>query len=40
MRPSRRHGVNKYRSAGKFRRDAGRSKVVNLRRPQRGGYRL
>lgn len=41
MRPSKRYGVNKRASAGKFRRNVGRSKVMNLKgAPMRGGIRL
>lgn len=41
MKPSRRHPVNKNRSARKFRRQAGRTKALNVRGPMmRGGTRL
>lgn len=41
MRPSSRYGVNKQRSAGKFRRNVSRTKVINLKgAPMRGGWRL
>lgn len=41
MRPSRRHGVNKGRSASSFRHKAGRTKAINMRgAPMRGGIRL
>lgn len=40
MRPLRRHAVNKSRSAGKFRRQVGRTKLTNLKGPMRGGIRL
>lgn len=41
MRPTKRSGVNKSRSAGKFRRDVGRTNGVNMRQaPMRGGWRL
>lgn len=41
MRPSKRHGLNKHRSAGKFRAQAGRTQPVNMRgMPMRGGIRL
>lgn len=40
MRPSRRHGVNKYKSARNFRGSQSRTKGINLRTPQRGGWRL
>ncbi len=41
MRPVKRYTVNKRRSASKFRRNAGRSKVINVHAtPMRGGYRL
>lgn len=32
--------VNKYRSASKFRNKVGRTKAINIKPPQRGGYRL
>jgi len=36
-----RHGVNKHRSAGQFRRNVSRTKKINLvRAPMRGGWRL
>lgn len=37
---SHRRHVNKQRSAGKFRRQSGRTHPGNLARPGRGGYRL
>lgn len=41
MIPIKRNGVSKRRSAKKFRRNVGRSKVLNLRQaPMRGGWRL
>lgn len=41
MRPSSRRSVSKGRSARKFRRQAGRTKAVNIRGPlMRGGIRL
>lgn len=40
MRPSKRFGVNKRRSAGKFRRNVSRTKAANLSNPMRGGIRL
>lgn len=40
MYPSKRRGVNKGRSARKFRRNVGRTKMANMRGPNRGGYRL
>lgn len=41
MRPLKRSGVNKHRSAGKFRRSAGRTKAPNVKAgPMRGGWRL
>lgn len=41
MRPSKRYGVNKRRSAGQFRGQTRRTKSVNLRgAPMRGGIRL
>lgn len=37
----RRSGVNKRRSAGKFRRDTGKTHALNMRfAPRRGGWRL
>lgn len=36
-----RSGVNKHRSAGKFRHNVSRTKSANVRgMPMRGGYRL
>lgn len=41
MRPISRHGVNKGRSASKFRRSVGRTKGANIASsPMRGGIRL
>lgn len=40
MRPSYRRGVNKGRSARKFRKHVGRTKRANLNGPNRGGYRF
>ncbi|UDN67700.1 hypothetical protein [robinz microvirus RP_96] len=41
MRPSRRYGVNKGRSASQFRRNSRRTKGINMRgAPMRGGIRL
>lgn len=41
MRPSFRAGVNKFRSARKFRRAVGRTHKLNMKgAPQRGGIRL
>lgn len=41
MRPLRRSGVNKRRSAGKFRRQSGRTNGRNMKgSPMRGGIRL
>lgn len=41
MRPSKRYGVNKKRSAKKFRRSVGRTKPQNLKGSvMRGGIRL
>lgn len=39
MRPVRRGGVSKSRSARKFRRDSRRTKRANMLRPMRGGIR-
>lgn len=41
MRPVKRFGVNKRRSAGKFRGQSSRSKAPNvINSPMRGGWRL
>lgn len=40
MRPSRRYGVNKGRSAKRFRGHSRRTKARNMIGPNRGGYRL
>jgi len=41
MRPLRRQGVQKGRSAGKFRRNVSRTRALNFRLgPMRGGIRL
>jgi hypothetical protein len=41
MAALRRHGVNKHRSARKFRHQAGRTKAPNVvQGPMRGGWRL
>jgi len=41
MRPSSRRPVNKNRSARRFRKQAGRTKALNVRGPMmRGGTRL
>lgn len=41
MRPLKRSGVNKGRSAHKFRKHAGRTKAANVHPgPMRGGIRL
>lgn len=41
MRPVKRYGVNKGRSARKFRHSAGRTKMANLHPgPMRGGIRM
>lgn len=41
MRPSRRHGVNKHRSAKKFRRNSMHTKAINMHGGlARGGWRL
>lgn len=40
MSPSKRNGVNKVRSAGKFRKSAARMKAANLGGLARGGWRL
>lgn len=37
----RRHSVNKRRSAGRFRRNVGRTRAANvIAAPMRGGWRL
>lgn len=40
MRPSSRYGVNKGRSAKRFRRNVSRTKGANMNGPNRGGYRF
>lgn len=41
MRPMSRHGVNKGRSAGKFRKQADRTKAPNIAKGlMRGGWRM
>lgn len=41
MRPLKRKPVNKYRSAKKFKKHAGKTKAANVgTKPMRGGYRL
>lgn len=41
MRPLKRKSVSKRASAKKFRRQAGRTKVANLKiTPMRGGWRM
>lgn len=41
MRPLKRSGVHKGKSANKFRHHVGHTKAANLRpMPMRGGYRL
>lgn len=41
MRPVRRYGVNKRKSARRFRKNARRTKGANMAPPpQRGGYRF
>lgn len=40
MRPSARFGVNKPRSARRFRRNVSRTKMANMNGPNRGGYRF
>lgn len=39
MRPVKRYGVNKGKSASTFRRNSSRTKAANLM-PHRGGFRL
>lgn len=40
MRPSRRHGVNKGKSARKFRGQSHRTKGANFQQVMRGGIRF
>lgn len=40
MRPLRRKGVSKKRSAKKFRKQTMKTKAANLRGVMRGGYRI
>jgi len=41
MRPVKRHGVNKYHSAKKFRKNSSRTKAANMNGGlARGGWRL
>lgn len=40
MRPLKRGGVNKRRSAGSFKRQSRRTKSPNMAAPNRGGWRL
>ena len=40
MRPLKRHGVNKSRSARKFRGHTRKTKAANMKGPMRGGWRL
>jgi len=40
VRPVKRFGVSKGRSAGKFRRNVSRTNVRNVKMPMRGGWRL
>lgn len=40
MRPVKRYGVNKRKSAKKFRKNSGRTHVRNMSGPMRGGIRL
>lgn len=41
MRPLKRGGVHKGSSAGKFRRNVGHTKALNMKAtPMRGGFRL
>lgn len=40
MRPLKRHGVHKGRSARKFRGQVRRTKAPNVSGPMRGGWRL
>lgn len=36
----KRHAVNKFKSARKFRHQVGKTKVANMRGPMRGGFRF
>lgn len=40
MRPSSRRGVNKRRSAQRFKKHSRRTKSANMSSPMRGGWRL
>lgn len=40
MKPLTRHGVNKHKSAGKFKKHVGHTKAANMNTPMRGGWRL
>ena len=40
MRPVKRYGVSKGRSASQFRRNTARTKALNMAGPMRGGIRL
>lgn len=40
MKPLSRHGVNKFRSASKFRKSVQKTKHANIAGPMRGGIRL
>ncbi len=40
MKPVKRHGVNKYKSAKSFGRDTRTVAAANLKNPMRGGWRL
>lgn len=40
MKPNRRIGVNKYKSARKFRKHSSMTKSINIAAPMRGGIRL
>lgn len=40
MRPLKRAGVSKYKSARHFRKHVGQTKAANVRGPMRGGWRL
>lgn len=40
MRPLKRFGVNKRKSARKFRRNVSKTKAANFSGPMRGGIRL
>jgi len=40
MRPIKRHGENKHKSANRFRGNVSRTKAANFSGPMRGGLRI